>query len=135
MLSRWMLQSRIRLRSDVEKLGPLLWSSELLDLHLTRIIRRLGEDSMSGKLSLVAAKMAEKRKAWDGRAQKLLDGMETLDARANAAFDRHEVALSSAEAGFKEMEDSVRDLEGGNLPSLEGSGDSSFRSTDTKKEG
>ncbi len=90
--------------------------SQLLDLHLTRTINRYGADLMSSKLSIAAAKMREKRKAWDDRAQKLIENMDKLDARAGAAFDAHETALSSAEVGFKEMEDAVRDLEGANHP-------------------
>ncbi len=102
--------------------------AELLDLHLSRTINRHGADLMSSKLSIAAAKMREKRKAWDDRAQSLIENMDKLDVRANGAFEKHEDALSSAEAGFREMEDAIRDLEGANNPPQEGSGPSSDKS-------
>jgi len=68
------------------------------------------------KFQTIADGMSRRRKAWDERADKLLAAMAALDGPAEQAFTAHESKLAEAEEGFKEMQESVRDLAGGNNP-------------------
>lgn len=76
---------------------------------------------MENKFQFIASGMAQRRKAWDERCDKIIAGMAALDPVADRTFKGHEDKLNEAEIGFKVMQDSIRDLAGGNGPTSEGS--------------
>lgn len=96
--------------------------SAALDRHLERSIEE-GKAAVEvvkqaqGRLSkfkTLASAIADRRKAWETRADAILSALPALDKQAEAAFTLHENTLAQQEADFKEMEDAVRDLAGGN---------------------
>lgn len=55
------------------------------------------------KILEAARLVAERKKAYDDRAQAIIDGMEALDSKANQAFERPEGAMKAAEQDFKDL--------------------------------
>lgn len=80
---------------------------------------------MASKLQIAAQMVAERKKAYDDRAQALIDAMPRLDSLANQAFEKHEGVLATAEADFKAMESMLLESGGSNSGNGEGSGDMS----------
>jgi hypothetical protein len=55
------------------------------------------------KILEAARLVAERKKAYDDRAQAIIDGMDGLDSKANQAFERPEGAMAAAEQDFKDL--------------------------------
>lgn len=83
---------------------PEILLSELLTLHLDLALKRYKEPDLTMSKILEAARLvAERKKAYDDRAQAIIDGMEGLDSKANQAFERPEGLMSAAEQDFKDL--------------------------------
>lgn len=60
---------------------------------------------------LEAAKLvAERKKAYDDRAQAIIDGVPRLDTKANQAFERPESAMAIAEQDFRDLHKTFDDV-------------------------
>lgn len=78
--------------------------SKLLTLHLDRAIARYKEPDLTMSKILEAARLvAERKKAYDERAQAIIEGMAGLDSKANQAFERPEGLMATAEQEFKDL--------------------------------
>lgn len=99
-----------RMATKVEPPKELLLS-QLLALHLDLAIKRYKEPDLTMSKILEAAKLvAERKKAYDDRAQAIIDGVPRLDTKANEAFERPENAMSSAEQDFKDLHKTFDDV-------------------------
>ena len=75
------------------------------------------------KFQTVAARVAETRKKFDQRADDLLRRVDQFDSRANEVFEKHEATLTASEKDMRDLDEALRDMEGGNNPpEEEGSG-------------
>jgi hypothetical protein len=78
--------------------------SKLLALHLDLAIKRYREPDLSMSKILEAARLvAERKKAYDDRAQAIIDAVPRLDTKANEAFERPEAIMSTTEQEFKDL--------------------------------
>lgn len=89
------------------------------------------------KILEAARLVAERKAAYDARAQAIIDGMPRLDSKANEAFEKPEGLMVSTEQEFRDMHKAFDDaIALSNAPKNggEGSGDSSgsFPNSDTK---
>lgn len=85
--------------------------SQLLTLHLDLALKRYREPDLTMSKILEAAKLvADRKKAYDDRAQAIIDGVPRLDSKANAAFDRPEAAMQTAEKDFGELHRTFDDV-------------------------
>jgi len=83
---------------------PEVLLSKLLALHLDLAIKRYKEPDITMSKILEAAKLvAERKKAYDDRAQAIIDGVPRLDTKANEAFERPEGIMATTERDFKDL--------------------------------
>lgn len=83
---------------------PEIWLSQLLTLHLDLAIQRYREPQPAMSKILEAAKLvAERKRAYDDRAQAIIDGIPGLDTKANQAFERPEGLMVATEQEFKDL--------------------------------
>jgi hypothetical protein len=83
---------------------PEILLSQLLTLHLDLALKRYKEPDLTMSKILEAAKLvAERKKAYDDRAQAIIDGIPGLDSKANQAFERPEGVMSTTEQEFKDL--------------------------------
>lgn len=100
-----------------------LWASKLLDLHLSRTIKR---KSIMDKFTELADGIEQDLRNWDEQADELLARREKNRLRGENVFARHRDKQSSVEAGLAKMEAVLQKMEGGNSKnSEEGSGGTS----------
>lgn len=85
--------------------------SQLLTLHLDLALKRYREPDLTMSKILEAAKLvADRKKAYDDRAQAIIDGVPRLDSKANAAFERPEAAMQTAEQDFSQLHKTFDDV-------------------------
>jgi hypothetical protein len=90
---------------------PEVLLSKLLALHLDLAIKRYKEPDITMSKILEAANLvAERKKAYDDRAQAIIDGVPRLDTKANAAFERPEGVMATAEQDFKDLHKTFDDV-------------------------